>query len=192
MNDSYQLASGALWLLLTSSVAFGCGNGASGTDASDASSDSGIEERCPSDCSAAAALQSSGQVPWECRAQSLCDEVSFEAPPGFSITTADAVTTVDSARCALRALRDGQVGLVSWGASARSSPGVSLSTKLFVQPERVVLAVKFHAADITSATSYGNARLQDRAYFESCEQESEPAALFDCLQHADEASCSVP
>ena len=86
----------------------------------------------------------------------------------------DAVTTVETAHCALRALRDGQVGLVSWGASARMSTGVSMSTKLFVQPERVVLSVRFRAMDISTMTSYGYGRLQDPTYFENCEQQSEP------------------
>jgi hypothetical protein len=137
-------------------------------------------------------MQSDGQVPWECEAEALCDEVDFEAPPGFTITTVDTVSTVESARGTLGALREGRVGLVSWGASARMSPGVSLSTRLFVQPGRIVLSARFRAADITTMTSYGYASLQDPTYFESCEQESEPAALFDCLQRADEVACSGP
>lgn len=182
----------ALLLLLASSLVFGCGNGTSDGGRSNGHRDAGADEGCPSTCDAAEAVQSGGAVPWECEADALCDEVSFEAPPGLSITTVDAVTTLESARCALEALRDGRVGLVSWGASARSSPGVSLSSKLFVRPERVVLSVKFQAADISTMTTYGFARLQDPAYFESCVQASEPAMLFDCLQGADEVACPGP
>jgi hypothetical protein len=185
-------AARALLLSAISSALLGCGNSASDGTRSGGARDSGVDEGCPATCDAALAMQSNGQVPWQCDAEALCDEVTFEAPPGFNITTVDVVTSVESARCALRALRDGRVGLVSWGAGARSSPGVSRATKLTVRPERIALSVEFQAMDISTRTTYGYARLQEPAYFESCVQASEPQALFDCLNRADDVACSAP
>jgi hypothetical protein len=118
--------------------------------------------------------------------------VRFEAPPGFAIDTVDSVDSVPAAQCALAALRDGLVGSVSWGASARGSPGVSMSTRLFVRPGRVALSSKFRGVDLQAETLYGYARLKDPAYFESCANASEASALFACLQAADESACSDP
>lgn len=174
---------------LGSHVALACGESTSKPAGSGGKRDSG-PEGCPVACDSAAEFQAQGQLPWECEAEALCDDVAFEAPPGFDVTAVDAVMSVESAHCALEALRDGRVGLVSWGASARSSPGVGSSKKLFVRPGRVVLSVEFQARDISTWTNYGYARLQDAPYFESCLQASEPAALFDCLERADDVACS--
>lgn len=127
MNDLCQNVPGALVartlaLLLTAGTSLGCGDDAAGTEPSNGPLDAGPDapapdadrsdanDRCPSSCDDAAAVQSNGQVAWECESEALCEAVGFEAPPGFAITTVDTVDTLASARCALDAMRDGRVG----------------------------------------------------------------------------------
>jgi hypothetical protein len=103
--------------------------------------------------------------------------------------SAEALLTPEAASCALAAMRDGVVGRLSWGISARGTPGVSSSTELFVRPGRLVLSTNNTFADISARRTHAHSQLRVGDFFANCLTESEPANLWRCFEQAMGAVC---
>ncbi len=129
---------------------------------------------------------------WGCVSEYICDAVRFL---GQDESTSKPYTLDDpsAATCVLTALRDGTPGTVSWYATGAAVPGqFSHGTRLYIRANRVVLSEWHEYADSPlSADSRGPSVLADATIFTACLTETDPDAIWDCLEGWED-HCGVP
>ena len=128
----------------------------------------------------------------DCVSETICDTPRFL---GQDESTAKPYTLQDpsAATCVLTALRDGTPGTVSWSATGAAVPGqFSHGTRLYIRANRVVLSEWHEYADAPfGAESRGPSVLADATTFTACLAETDPDAIWDCLEGWED-HCAVP
>jgi hypothetical protein len=149
-----------------------------------------------SDCCCFTLEEDSGFLRNDCPEMPLCGALDFtcslsdgECPVPETSGGTPAEFTVDdmaALTCVLEALRDGEVGLVTWSfRDAESSGAFSSTVSHHVQADRRVFAIRTERADLTyTIADTTEETLKDAAYFTGCLQAADVRAMALCLNAA--------
>ena len=109
---------------------------------------------------------------WSCADAFLCEPVVFSQQicASYVLNDPDTVMNPQAATCALKALRDGAKGWISWGGTCKNAPGIVTGKRdLHVRSGRIGLFASDDCGDLGCVHSkQGPMKLWDAGYFSNC------------------------